>query len=827
MRHKYKSLWRKSCRITAIAMFCSYSLTLHSQVITEAAIKQARTLVEQMTLKEKIEYLSGKTSFTLRAIPRLGIPEIRLADGPQGIRNHTPNSTLFPCGIMTASTWDRSLALRYGQSLGDDARARKVGILLGPGVNIYRAPMCGRNFEYFGEDPYLTGEVASNYIQGVQSRGVIATIKHFCGNNQEWSRHHASSDIDERTLNEIYFPAFRKAVEVAHVGAVMNSYNLLNGVHATENAWLNKTMLRQNWGFKGILMSDWTSVYSTVNTANNGLDLEMPKGKFFNEQTIIPALETGRITMETIDLKVQHILQTLIAFGLFEQDHSNTIGFPLDNPESHKTALDVTRGGIVLLRNEGNALPLKGRTAILGENADIVTTGGGSGFVEPYSSTPLAEALVRERDNTIKLTDDIIFDDIASQVYTDEKLTDKGICATYYKKQKIEGKADSTAVISKIDFDWGYKSIGTGFPEDHFSAQWSFYYPSDGDGMLRLSLGGDDGYRIFLNDSLLTGDWGNHSYSSREVAFPVKKGKIYHFVMQYFDNISSAKVKCDITRLNERKLNDGLAKVSNIIYCTGFNSDIEGEGFDRNFHLTNYQEGMIHSLSKYNKKLVVVINAGGGVAMNDWIDRTQAVVMAWHGGQEGGTALAEILTGKISPSGKLPISIERRWEDNPCHESYYANIKGKEGPTIEYTEGIFTGYRGYDHLKRQPLFPFGFGLSYTNFIYSDLKLTRHNNDINVTFTIRNTGKCAGAEVAQLYVCPVNPSVKRPEKELKGFEKIFLKKGESRTVNICLNNEAFMYYNIDKHDFVIDPGKYIIRIGGSSQSLPLKESINID
>ena len=272
---------------------CALNSTTAQVRITEQAEQRAKALVEEMTLEEKIDYISGVRSFYIRAIPRLGIPEIRMADGPQGIRNNT-QSTMYPSGVLSASTWNRELVRELGNGLGRDAKARGVSILLGPGVNIYRSPLCGRNFEYFGEDPYLSSETAKQYILGVQDKGVIATVKHFAANNQEWSRHHASSDVDERTLQEIYFPAFRKAVQEAGVGAVMDSYNPINGVHATENAWMNIEILRKQWGFKGILMSDWTSVYSTVGAANGGLDLEMPVGKFMVKEKLIPVIEIGR-----------------------------------------------------------------------------------------------------------------------------------------------------------------------------------------------------------------------------------------------------------------------------------------------------------------------------------------------------------------------------------------------------------------------------------------------------------------------------------------------------------------------------------------------------
>lgn len=336
----YLHIKRLSRRIGTTLALCLPLLcptALNSQTIDQQAIDRAKALVSQMTLREKIDYLSGETSFSLRAIPRLGIPRILLADGPVGLRNHAPHSTLYPASVLSAATWNRSLLHRLGNSLGDDARARGVGILLGPGVNITRSPLCGRNYEYFGEDPYLTGELALQYIEGLQQRGVMATIKHFAGNNQEWSRHHVSSEIDERTLNEIYFPAFRKAVEQGHVGAVMDSYNLLNGVHSTENNWLNNVVLRQAWGFKGILMSDWTSVYSIAAAANWGIDLEMPKGKHFNYDKLKPLLESGVVDTTTINLKVQHLLQTLIAFGLLDRTQKDST-IALDCPTSRQTA---------------------------------------------------------------------------------------------------------------------------------------------------------------------------------------------------------------------------------------------------------------------------------------------------------------------------------------------------------------------------------------------------------------------------------------------------------------------------------------------------------
>ena len=342
---------RKIFSLLSLVLSCAAM----GQTITPEIEKRALELVAQMTLEEKLAYIGGYNGFFIRPIPRLGIPEIRMADGPQGVRNDT-HSTMYPCGIAAAATWNRELARTYGHSLGQDARARGVHIMLGPGVNIYRSPLCGRNYEYYGEDPFLTSETAVAYIEGMQAAGVMATIKHFCGNNQEWNRHNVSSDIDERTLHEIYLPAFRKAVQKARVGAVMSSYNPVNSIHTTESRELIIDVLREKWNFKGIYMSDWTATYSTVGAANNGLDLEMSWGQFMNPDKLRTALATGTVTEETIDEKCRHIVQTLIAFGFFDREQRDW-SIPEKNPVSSETALAVAREAVVSVSYTHLTLP--------------------------------------------------------------------------------------------------------------------------------------------------------------------------------------------------------------------------------------------------------------------------------------------------------------------------------------------------------------------------------------------------------------------------------------------------------------------------------------
>ena len=817
----------RRCFIIGI-LLCGIGILNAQVVITSEAEQRAKEIVAKMTLKEKLRYISGYTGgFSICPVPRLGLPEVFMADGPQGIRNNT-KSTMYPSGILSAATWNRDLNYRLGRGLGQDAKARGVGILLGPGVNIYRSPLCGRNFEYFGEDPYLSGEVAKQYILGVQSEGVIATIKHFAANNQEWDRHHVSSEVDERTLQEVYFAPFRKAVKEAHVGAVMNSYNLLNGVHASENRWLNIDILRDTWGLKGILMSDWVSVYSTVGAANHGLDLEMPTGEYLNEELLMPAIEQGLITEATIDLKVQHILQTLIAFGFLDKEPKDT-SIALDNPHSRQTALDIAREGIVLLKNEGNMLPLKGRTVVMGSNAEVLVTGGGSGFVSPFSTVSIAEGLEQlQKRNTIRLKDDLLFDDLKDAIYADEGKRQKGFKAEYFKNVELKGTPDATCMENQIAHDWGTGVPLEGFPADGFSVRWTATYVPVTNGLVRMTMCGRGGYRAYINDQLICTD----HLPEREQVIEVEAGKKYRLRVEYHNYGGDARIGLKAGILNESLLKQTLAKAKNVVLCVGFNNGdedggIEGEGADRSFALPKPRLELIRKVTSLHDNVVVVVNAGGGIDFSDWGDKVKAIVMAWYSGQEGGRAVAEILTGVISPSGKLPISIEHRWEDNPVSKSYYENMKFAEYKRTQYSEGIFMGYRGYDKSGIKPLYPFGYGLSYTTFAYGNLMVEKNGvNRVKVTFDISNTGKMDAAEVAQVYVHDVKSSVPRPYKELKGYEKVFLKKGETKRVTIELEDDAFSYYDMDKQRFVVEKGDFEILVGTSSECLPLKGSITL-
>lgn len=812
--------------LCATIMIAALNNTVDAQVvITPEDEKIAEELVSQMTLDEKIGMIGAERSFYLRGVERLGIPAIRIADGPQGVRNNT-KSTLYPCGILTAATWNRDLAYRMGEGLGRDAKARGVSIMLGPGVNIYRAPMCGRNYEYMGEDPFLTSETAKQYILGVQDQGIMATVKHFAANNQlENIRHSASSDVDERTLQEIYFPAFRKAVQEAGVALVMDSYNLIWGVHSTENPWLNNEILRNQWGFKGIVISDWTSVYSTSGAANGGLDLECPKGVYFTADKLKPLIETGVVTEKTIDEKVKHILQTYSAFGFLDKlPEDKTI--PLDNPESKATALDLARQGIVLLENRNGNLPIApdAKIVVMGPNADVITTGGGSGFVTPYATVSPYRGLadILGEDRVILLSDDVLYENILSSVYVNDSSDVKGFSAEYFCNKKLSGTPFKTLTEENPTHYWSYGHPYDGMPDDGFSATWTGVYKAEDSGTVRVKMAGDDGYRLYVNGKLIGGDWGNHSLTTRSVFFEVEAGKTYDLKFDFYDNAGEATVVFEAGLMNKAKLEASLKAASDVLYCAGFNSSTEGEGWERPFTLPADQIRMMNLVSSMHDRVTVAVNAGGGVDFNGWSENVEAVLMAWHPGQEGGQALAEILTGKVSPSGKLPISIESRWEDNPVHDSYYDHDK-----RVTYTEGVFVGYRGYDRTGKTPKYPFGYGLSYTDFEYSGLEVRKAGKNVyEVSFDIANTGSMDAYETAQVYVGDPEASVKRPLKELKGYEKVFVKAGETVRVSVELDSEAFAFYDVDTESFVIEPGEFIISAGPSSAELPLSATLEI-
>ena len=802
--------------------------------VTQEHKDRAAAVVKQMTLEEKIAYIGGHDSWYVRAIDRLGLPAVRMADGPQGVRNNT-KSTLYPSGVAAAATWDTELIEQMGVSLGKDSRARGVHILLGPGANIYRSPLCGRNFEYFGEDPFLAGEIATAYIKGVQSMGVMACIKHFAGNNQEWARHSVSTDVDERTLNEIYFPAFEKAVKEGHVATIMTSYNLLNGVHASESKYLNQEVLRGQWNFDGFVMSDWTSCYSPVNVARWGVDLEMPYAKCVKPELIKKLVEQGVIDERALDQKCQNIIQTIFAFEFDKREQLDKT-LPENNPECDAVAHKLSQAAIVMLKNENNFLPIKkGKVVVCGPNADKIVTGGGSGFVTPLISFSVADAMATI-DKKIKSTFVSMADSqkpTPGVVYADKEMTKKGIAAEYYTNAELQGKPFQSFITDKVGID--DNKFGAHNDMVNVSTRHTFYYKPEKDEAYHFSVCTNDGYRCFINDKpVMSNRW--HKSSSQEgyMLLEMKAGQTYKFELQH-QNLSGS-IYADMSfeaTVVEALPNEAAIKAADcVVVCLGHSNRTEKENYDRTFELPRGQVEYLNKITALNKNVVVVLNGGGAIEMASWMNDVKAILMAWYPGQQGGLAISEIITGKISPSGKLPISIEAKIEDNPCSANYHENvdrIRSKEinpHSRVEYREGLFMGYRGYEKSGVKPLFPFGFGLSYTTFEYSNLDIKAEGKEFVVSFDIKNTGKVAAAEVAQVYVSDDVCSLVRPEKELKGFDKVYLKAGETKRVSVRLDDEAFRFFDPIERQFKVEAGDFTIKVGSSSADIRLTGKLTV-
>jgi beta-glucosidase len=800
--------------------------------------KRADAFLARMTLEEKVDYLGGADNFYIRAIKRLGLPAFRMADGPFGVRNVGP-STAYPAGINLAATWDVALASRVGAMIGRDARARGVHIMLAPGVNIYRAPMCGRNFEYLGEDPFLASRMAVSYIEGMQAEGVSATIKHFLGNNSEVDRHHTSSEIDERTMREIYLPAFEASIKEAHVGALMTSYNLVNGVHMTENAALVDALVKKEWGYGGVVMSDWDATYDGVAAANAGLDIEMPSAKFMNRETLLPAIKAGKVAEATIDDKVRRILRTAIRFGWLDRPAVD-VGWPLYSEEGRAVALDAARAGLVLLKNDGDLLPLDRKKlktiALIGPNAyPAIPVGGGSAQVRPLAAVSLVQGLgdALRGSATVLCHHGVptlaeIFD--ATDFVTAPTGGNPGLSGEYFDDPALGGAPALTRVDEHINFAWDKPNFWPTGQRKQSSARWTgaFVPPTSGDYRFAAFSYGLDEYRLFVDGKLIL-DRARAPQPINFASLALKAGMAYAIRFEYLHGDHHARVGLGVRRADafvDPAVKALAARADVVVVAVGFEPMTESEGYDRTFQLPAGQEELIAAVRAANKHVVVAITSGGGVDMTRFIDHVPAVIETWYAGQEGGTALAEALLGDVTPSGKLPVTFERRFEDGAAAASYYPSADKK----ITYKEGIFVGYRHFDQTGSKPLFPFGHGLSYTRFAYGALAIapgvTTGDGPVIVSFDVTNVGKRRGAEVAQLYVGDSHAPVPRPPKELKGFAKVDLTPGETKRVQIALDRRAFSYFDVRTKLWRAEPGTFDLLVGGSSRQIELRGTLRL-
>ena len=800
--------------------------------------KRVDSILSRMTLEQKIDLLGGIKSFYIRGYKELGLPEQKMSDGPVGVRNYGPATTMG--GIALAASWNPELVERMARVYGQDARARGVHFLLGPGVNIHRAPLNGRNFEYFGEDPFLAARTAVAYVRGVQSQGVIATIKHYMGNNSEHDRHNTDSEIDERTMREIYLPAFEAAVKEAHVGAIMDSYNLINGEHATQNAFLNNQIAKKDWGFDGIIMSDWDATYDGVAAVNSGLDLEMPSGKFMNRETLLPAVKSSKVSQATIDDHVRRILREAIRFGFFDRNQTES-SIPFLNPEGQRAALAAARESFVLLKNEGNILPLNKQDiktiAVIGPDAyPAQPVGGGSAHVQPFHAMSYLEGFskyVTDSGQSIKVLYHPglkSYRDIAeaTEFTTAESGGEAGLRVEEFEGTDLSGSPTRTHVDRHVNFGTDNYDAAIG----KASIRWSGYYTAHTGGQhdfFVLGPGENGGYRLFVDDKLVVDNWERATAILNFATLQLEPDSRHKVRLEYFRNRGWGPKRVSFGVLPESEAVDsganGMAAQADVVLLfPGFADTIESEAGDRTFRLPPGQDELIKEIAAANKKSIVVLTAGGNADMTAWIDEVPALLHGWYSGEQGGTALAQLVFGDYSPSGHLPISLERRWEDNATYKSYYPN----DGPKrIKYTEGIFVGYRHFDQDKIRPLFPFGFGLSYSAFAYKNLTISPASGSdaVTVSFDIANTGRRAAAEVAQVYVGDTHSSVPRPPKELKGFSKVFLQPGETKRVSIPLDARSFSYYDVKSRAWKAEPGSFNIFVASSAADIKLEGKLN--
>ena len=714
--------------------------------VSEAKID---SLINQMTLDEKIDLIHASSSFTSGGVPRLDIPELVFSDGPHGVRHEhgrgwyaledaDDKATYLPVGISLASTWNKELGYDYGEVLGNEAKQRGKNVLLGPGINIIRSPLNGRNFEYLSEDPFLTGAMGVGYVQGLQAQGVAACPKHYTANNQETDRHNIDALISKRALHEIYLPAFRDVVQDGGAWSIMGAYNKVNGQYTTHHEYLNNVVLKGDWEYDGVVLSDWASVKDTREALLYGTDIEMGTellrdfnnpvyDEFYLANPAKEMIENGEIDEQLVDEKVRRVLRLMHRTTALT-DH----GPGKRNVEEHQQkALEVAREGIVLLKND-EMLPID-RTevktlAVIGHNANRRFAGRGG----------------------------------SSQVNA------------FYEITPLEGIRNLVGEDVEVVFA--------------------------------------EGYEPYYDESLFRGEGGDAASQSRENRQDVELARTANEdLMQEAVNIAE--------------------EADAVIFVGGWIHGHEGmpwgqgtydaEARDKlNLKLIFGQEDLIRQINSVNDRTAVVLMGGSNVEMENWLPDTPAYLHAWYPGMEGGTAIAEILFGEVNPSGKLPMTFANSHEDYPSHS--IGEFPG-DG-TVDYAEDIYVGYRYFDTQNKDVLFPFGFGLSYTTFEFSNLQVSKQEDRVTVQTTVTNTGDREGAEVVQVYVHHKDPSVERPIRELKGFEKVQLDPGASATVTIELDESAFMYYHPENLEWVLESGSYEVQVGNSSRDIKMREEV---
>ncbi len=803
-------------------------------------------LVAEMTLEEKVSMLSGADMWRTVPVERLGIPDFKMTDGPNGARGDAVSGATavsMPVGAALASTWNVDLIEKVGAVLGEEVKSKAAEILLGPTINIHRTPLGGRNFECYSEDPYLTGRMAVAFTRGVQSQGVGACLKHFICNDSEFERHTMSSEVDERSLREIYLAPFEAGVNEADAWSVMSSYNRVNGTYAASHTELLTDVLKTEWGFDGFVVSDWGGSLETVGNATGGLDLEMPGPARTFGGKLIDAVKSGEVDEAIIDDKVKRLLGVLVKSGRLDNPGTDRTEHSIDKPEHRAIARQAAQESMVLMRNDGT-LPLKRDAiktlAVIGPNAEHgQIQGGGSSGVRPHYQIHPLQGLREVAGDGIKITYEkgCFTHKFAPPFPRDSinapDLGGPGFKMEMFSNAEFAGTPDDVKLEkqNKINFFGAFANVSRG---GEFCVRLTSTFTPKETGAYTFGLLSAGLARIFIDDKELIDNWTHqipgdsfyaHGSTEKLETTSLEAGKSYEIRIDYmktdrnfFPGVQFGVVP-PIPQDGIERAARAAAEADAAVLVIGTNADWETEGNDRDdMSLPGDQQDLVAAVLKANPKTVVVVNAGSPVEM-PWLDNAPAVLYSWFGGQEYGHAIADLIFGDACPSGKLTTTFPKRLEDTPAFTSY----PGENGK-VQYGENLFVGYRWYDKRKIEPLLPFGHGLSYTTFDYSNLEVSstlKKGEPLMVSFDLTNSGTLRGQEIAQIYVHDVESRLVRPFKELKAFEKVALAPGETKRVTIALDERALSYWDPAVKSFVAEPGEFKILIGASSADIRLE------
>lgn len=822
------------------------SLEIASQHIEEMVSK----LLKQMTLEEKVSLVSGRDFWSLHAIPRLGIPSLSVADGPTGLRS--PNSdpaTVFPVGVAVAASWNPELVEQMSGAIACEAIAYDVDVLLAPTVNIQRTPLGGRNFECYSEDPMLAGEIAIAYVRGAQKYGIGTSLKHYAANNQEHERMRGSSELSQRALREIYLPAFERVVKEANPWTIMGAYNRVNGVFACENTHLIRDVLKEEWKYDGVVLSDWGAVKSTVNSACAGLDLEMPGPAKHYGVRLVNAVNNWQVPQHTVDDMARRVLRLVVRSGRLD-GNPKAKNAALNTQAHNDIAKKLAAESIVLLKNTENLLPMSHhmkRVAIIGAPANSPTIqGGGSSQVAPFKITTPLEALQAALSEDLELTyaqgvdhePELPIADYRLFSVDAEQASVFGLNAKYYTEANWRGNVvweQQDKIFAKLGFGKIAQQDSSAF-----SVEWSgcLHAPRTGTYEFSIQHSNPDiefllDNKVFVDDSTERNPvdlFGMLTMYNRTFSVYLEAGQSYPVRLRYSQPAEGAIPGFNILKFNmrvpaeDRQVAIENARKANMaIVFVGSGTTEESEGMDRtSMRLSSSQSELVESVCAVNKSTVVVVNSGACIEM-PWADKVSAIVQMWLPGQAGGAAIADVLLGRVNPSGKLPVTFPVRYEDNPTYPHYPG------GKRVQYGEDIFVGYRYYDKVGIAPLFPFGHGLSYTNFSYNNLSVSEQispDSPVKVSIDLQNVGTCEGAEVVQLYIGNHASSEAQAKAQLRKFKKVRLTPNQSKRVDFMLGFRDFAYYDTSLSRWMVAPGEYEIKLGSSSRDFRASAKIDI-